>query len=113
MSLGDDAYRQHWTAGQALTPDDAIDYGLGVDEPGERRQGASRTSSGDLSPREWEVAGLVAQGLSNRQIAEHLVISERTAENHVSHILDKLGLDSRTRIATWVVTHWLVNLASG
>jgi DNA-binding CsgD family transcriptional regulator len=59
--------------------------------------------SGALSPREAEVAELVAQGLTNRQIAERLVISERTAENHVQHILTKLGFTTRSQIAAWSV----------
>jgi DNA-binding CsgD family transcriptional regulator len=54
-----------------------------------------------LTAREREVAGLVAQGLSNRAIAEQLFVSERTAENHVQHILTKLGLRNRTQIARW------------
>jgi DNA-binding CsgD family transcriptional regulator len=54
-----------------------------------------------LSPREREVAALVAEGLSNRQIAERLVLSERTAGNHVQHILTKLDFDNRSQIATW------------
>jgi DNA-binding CsgD family transcriptional regulator len=54
-----------------------------------------------LSPRESEVATLVADGLTNRQIAERLVISERTAQNHVQHILTKLGFTSRSQIAAW------------
>jgi DNA-binding CsgD family transcriptional regulator len=56
-----------------------------------------------LSAREEQVAGLVAEGLSNRQIAHRLHLSERTAENHVTHILTKLGFDSRARIAAWYV----------
>ena len=55
-----------------------------------------------LSPREHEVAKLLAQGLSNREIAERLFLSERTVDNHVSHILAKLGFDSRVQVATWV-----------
>jgi DNA-binding NarL/FixJ family response regulator len=54
-----------------------------------------------LSRREHEVAQLVAQGLTNKQIAEKLFVSERTAENHVQHILTKLGLSNRTQIAAW------------
>jgi len=54
-----------------------------------------------LSNRELEVAGLVGDGLTNRAIGERLHISERTAENHVKNILDKLGLDSRAQIAAW------------
>jgi DNA-binding NarL/FixJ family response regulator len=52
-----------------------------------------------LSPREREVLALVAQGMTNRQIAEQLVISEHTARNHVASILDKLGLSSRAAAA--------------
>jgi DNA-binding NarL/FixJ family response regulator len=54
-----------------------------------------------LSRREVEVAELVAEGLTNRQIGERLFISERTAQNHVQHILTKLGFATRSQIATW------------
>jgi DNA-binding NarL/FixJ family response regulator len=54
-----------------------------------------------LSARESQVAMLVAEGLTNRQIAERLVISERTAQNHVQHILTKLGFTNRTQITAW------------
>jgi DNA-binding NarL/FixJ family response regulator len=57
----------------------------------------------ELSSREAEVAALVAEGLTNRQIAARLVISERTAENHVQHILTKLGFTTRSQIAAWCV----------
>ena len=59
--------------------------------------------TGGLSPREVEVAHLVAEGLTNRQIAARLVISERTAQNHVQHILTKLGFTTRSQIAAWSV----------
>lgn len=61
----------------------------------------------DLTPREREVLGLVAEGASNRQIAETLVVSERTARTHVSAILSKLGLVSRTQAALWAVREGL------
>jgi DNA-binding CsgD family transcriptional regulator/tetratricopeptide (TPR) repeat protein len=54
-----------------------------------------------LSPRELEVARLVARGLTNKQIGEALFVSERTAENHVQHILVKLGFSNRSQIAAW------------
>jgi DNA-binding NarL/FixJ family response regulator len=54
-----------------------------------------------LSPREVEVAKLVARGLTNKQIGQTLYVSERTAENHVQHILVKLGFSNRSQIAAW------------
>ena len=54
-----------------------------------------------LTRRESEVAALVGEGLSNRQIARRLTISERTAESHVQHVLTKLGFSSRSQIAVW------------
>jgi non-specific serine/threonine protein kinase len=54
-----------------------------------------------LTRREREVAGLIAQGLTNRQIGEALVIGERTVEMHVSNVLAKLDLSSRAQIAVW------------
>lgn len=68
-----------------------------------KRLRAGRGPSG-LTTRESEVAQLVARGLTNRQIAGTLVLSERTAANHVQHILTKLGLDNRTQIAAWVAS---------
>jgi DNA-binding NarL/FixJ family response regulator len=51
------------------------------------------------------VAALVAEGHRNREIAARLVVTERTAENHVQRLLSKLGLDSRTRLALWARAH--------
>ncbi|MGH2350225.1 MAG: LuxR C-terminal-related transcriptional regulator [Chloroflexota bacterium] len=62
-----------------------------------------------LTRREREVAILIAQGLTNREIAQRLVITERTAASHVEHILTKLDLRSRTQIATWATTHGLLD----
>lgn len=64
---------------------------------------ADKMKYGGLTAREREVAGLIASGKSNRQIAESLFLSERTIEVHVSSILSKLNLDSRSQIAAWGV----------
>jgi predicted ATPase/DNA-binding CsgD family transcriptional regulator len=66
-----------------------------------------------ISRREQAVAALVAQGYSNRRIAEALVISERTADGHVARILSKLGLNTRAQIAVWAVNHGLVASRDG
>jgi DNA-binding NarL/FixJ family response regulator len=72
------------------------------------RQAQARTSwsirsrLGELTQREHEAAALVANGLTNAQIAGALVIGERTVETHISHILSKLGVQSRTHLAVWV-----------
>jgi len=65
---------------------------------------AEERSANPLSARETEVAELVAQARSNRDIADSLFLSERTVETHVRNILAKLGFSSRTEIATWAVT---------
>ncbi|MFE3959294.1 response regulator transcription factor [Nocardia sp. NPDC059091] len=66
---------------------------------------ATDRSSKDLTKREQQVADLVAEGLTNRAIASRLLISQRTAQGHVEHILAKLGFNSRAQIASWVATY--------
>ena len=69
--------------------------------------GAAGPAAHQLSQRELEVAALVARALTNRQIAEALVIAEGTVANHVKHILAKLALDSRVQIAAWAIERGL------
>jgi DNA-binding CsgD family transcriptional regulator len=76
----------------------------GLDFPSSNGQPPARTRDGSvgLTPREREVAALVARGLTNLQIAEELTISERTVEGHVERILGKLDFHSRAQIAAWL-----------
>jgi len=74
----------------------------------ERAAAAADTSAEPLTDREREVLGLVAKGLSNKAIADRLAITERTARTHVSNILGKLGLASRTQAALYAVDHGMV-----
>jgi DNA-binding CsgD family transcriptional regulator len=69
---------------------------------------AAKEAFGGLTTREREVAALIAQGKSNREIAEILVLSERTVESHVSNIMFKLGVQSRRQIRDWAVEKGLV-----
>jgi non-specific serine/threonine protein kinase len=77
-----------------------------------RLQGASSRSDGELTAREREVAALIAEGLTNGQLAERLYISPKTAAVHVSHILTKLGLSSRAEIAAWTVRNGIALAAA-
>ena len=63
----------------------------------------------ELTEREREVLALVARGYTNKQIADTLYVSEKTARNHVSHILEKLGLSRRSEAAAFAVEHKLVS----
>jgi DNA-binding CsgD family transcriptional regulator/tetratricopeptide (TPR) repeat protein len=99
-----------WERGRRLPLHEATAYAMSDEEPkvsGTEAAGGS-IGAGPLSPREREVVALVARGLSNREIAAQLVITERTAGAHVEHILDKLGFASRTQIGVWAAEHGLV-----
>ena len=64
--------------------------------------GPGTAAPGPLGPREADVARLVAEGLTNKQIGARLFISERTVDSHVRSILNKLGFSSRAQIAAWM-----------
>ncbi|MCR5976336.1 AAA family ATPase [Gordonia jinghuaiqii] len=99
--LGDEAFEAVRTKGRKMTLDDAVRLARGVDAgPGPRR--ASSTGQSTLTRRERQVAAVVADGLTNKEIATRLGISPRTVDAHVDHILTKLGFRSRTQIARWM-----------
>jgi non-specific serine/threonine protein kinase len=107
--VGEGHYRARWQEGYALSRDRAV--GAALDEqgtvPAARPAPAAAVAEDafELSARELEVARLVADGLSNPAIASALFVSVATIKTHVSHILAKLGLDSRTQLARWVAGH--------
>ena len=105
--LSEDAFAQACDAGRAMSMEDAIKCALEA-RPLPADSASKRVTTG-LSARECEVAALIGRGLSNREIAEALVIADRTAETHVTHVLNKLGLRSRAQVAVWAVEHGLVN----
>jgi non-specific serine/threonine protein kinase len=87
------------SGGQAMPEVRVFDYALSAETPS-----APAAEAGPLTRREREVVAMVAAGLTNKEIAERLFISERTAEGHVERIRNKLGVRSRTEVATWAVS---------
>jgi non-specific serine/threonine protein kinase len=112
QALGAEPTARAWEAGRGMTIDQAVDLAVGVTEPPTTPPNGSPQRSaqqvGGLSPREREVAALLALGLSNRQIAQRLVVTERTVGAHIEHILAKLGFASRHQVGAWADEHGLV-----
>src|SRR5215472_10184382 len=100
-ALGASRFEVEFNSGQRLTRSAALALALGepVSTAGKPPHNAV---SGPLATRELEVARLVADGLTNKQVGARLFISERTVENHVRNILNKMGFDSRTQLAGWM-----------
>jgi predicted ATPase/DNA-binding CsgD family transcriptional regulator/Tfp pilus assembly protein PilF len=122
--LGASAAAALFAEGREVTAEDAVGFALGQDQdqpvPGPSaasepawtdpaRLGGSAHRGPNpqtpLTPREHEIVTLIAQGLSNREIADELVISPATAARHVANILAKLGFSSRTQVASWATRH--------
>jgi DNA-binding CsgD family transcriptional regulator len=121
-ALGPPAFAAARAQGEGLSLEEAVAEALDVaalpdlDPPPPRTPAAAPGPAPDpppqrqqdgLTPRERQVVALVAEGLTNRQVAARLVISESTAANHVDHILSKLGFHSRAQIAAWAVDRGL------
>jgi DNA-binding CsgD family transcriptional regulator len=99
-ALGEAAFADAFGHGRGLARDDMLAYALE-----ERRAAAPpprEEAPNPLTRREQQVADLIAQGLSNKDIAAALLISQRTAESHVEHVLSKLGFTSRAQVAAWI-----------
>jgi DNA-binding CsgD family transcriptional regulator/tetratricopeptide (TPR) repeat protein len=109
--LEEGAWAAAWEEGRAMSMEPAIEYALSEDDsstiatrtPEQTSSATARTPA--LTRREREVARLVTQGLTNRQIAEALFVSERTVDYHVSNILKKLNLSSREQVASRLGDH--------
>ncbi|GAA4426618.1 LuxR family transcriptional regulator [Actinokineospora soli] len=98
-AIGPQTAAEEFIAGAAMSFDDTLGYALGDGEPAEPEPAPV---ANPLTAREMQIAELVAQGMTNREIATQLVIAPRTADTHVEHIRAKLGFTNRTQIAAWV-----------
>ncbi|MEE6164577.1 MULTISPECIES: protein kinase domain-containing protein [unclassified Mycolicibacterium] len=101
-ALGSKAYDAEFGRGHQMHTDGAIRYALDERAPSPAATTSPRPDSA-LTRRENEVAALIAEGKTNKEIAAKLLIARRTVEAHIEHILGKLGFVSRTQIAVWVV----------
>jgi non-specific serine/threonine protein kinase len=100
--LGPARFEALWRKGRNMTLDDTVALGLG------RSVASSRPRSqrpGGLTGREVQITLAMARGLTNREIAEELAISERTVDAHVQNILNKLGMSRRTQVVSWASAH--------
>jgi len=114
--LGDEgAWEAAFAQGMAMSPEEAAEYALSEEvarapeSPPASVERDDPLTTDPLTAREGEVADMVARGMPNRQIAQELYLSERTIEHHVSKILRKLGLSSRSQLSTWVTQRTLLS----
>ncbi|MFD2416006.1 ATP-binding protein [Amycolatopsis pigmentata] len=102
-ALGAETFAEAFAATSRLSVEEAIAYVLAEKpEPRTPSRRPHSTQPGGLTRRELEIAEMVTEGLSNKQIAARLVITQRTVETHVENILTKLGFTSRAQIAAWL-----------
>jgi predicted ATPase/DNA-binding CsgD family transcriptional regulator len=111
-ALGKEAFAEAWNEGQAMTLKQAVDYALAEPEP-VQIEVSLKEKFGGLTGREREVAALIAQGKSNREIALVMTVGAKTVETYVTRILNKLGFDSRVQIATWAIEKGLISSMDG
>jgi predicted ATPase/DNA-binding CsgD family transcriptional regulator len=112
--LGEEAFATAWTEGRGMTPEQALAAYIPMGEP--ISGGPSTAPSAKLPPihpdgltsREVEVLGLVAQGLTNEQVAEQLVISSRTVNTHLTAIYGKIGVSSRSAATRYAIEYHLI-----
>jgi DNA-binding NarL/FixJ family response regulator len=100
--LTETGMRDEQESGRALSLEQAVEYARRSYVRIDAISGAEGKFD-DLTVREREVAGLVAQGKSNREIAAELVLSKRTVEKHIANILSKLGLTNRSQIVRLIL----------
>jgi ATP/maltotriose-dependent transcriptional regulator MalT len=105
-ALGDIRFETGWKRGLTLRREQVSALALEDAKPAAEQSADAANEDGfELTARELEVARLVADGLSNPAIAAALFVSRATVKTHVSHILQKLTLDSRVQLAGWVAAH--------
>jgi DNA-binding CsgD family transcriptional regulator len=115
--LEESAWTEAWEEGRAMSMEAAIEYALSEEEPSTFTSSAAPTEQlstpvsehpAGLTPREVEVLGLVAEGLTNPQVAQKLFLSPRTVQRHLNSVYRKLGVSSRTAATRLALEHGLL-----
>jgi len=99
--LGQKAFDAAYARGRAMTIDEGVAFAV-ADKPAPKPAPVKSAPDTALTPRQLEIARLIADDLTNRQIADRLFLSERTVETHITNILNKLGLNSRIQLSRWI-----------
>jgi DNA-binding CsgD family transcriptional regulator/tetratricopeptide (TPR) repeat protein len=115
FEIGSEDFEYAWQEGWELPDRDGIHLALSsIAAPHSAdligRTHSSSSKPGGLSPRELETVVLIAQGKSNREIAEGMTVRVKTVETYITRIMNKLGFDSRVQIATWALTQGFVEI---
>lgn len=108
-ALTERAFTEAQREGRTLTIEQAIELALSMPLSADATQAENHERVHPLTPREREVAALIAQGRSNGEIAAELVLSKRTVEKHIANILGKLTLTNRSQIVRWAIENGLTH----
>jgi predicted ATPase/DNA-binding CsgD family transcriptional regulator len=101
-AIGEKAFDAAFARGRAMTIGEGVAFAV-ADEPAHKPAPPVKSAPDTtLTPRQLEIARLIADDLTNRQIADRLFLSERTVETHITNILNKLGLNSRIQLSRWI-----------
>jgi non-specific serine/threonine protein kinase len=111
LGLTEAEFQAEQAAGRALPLEQAVLYAQSLQLKA-TSAGSAQQKPDELTEREREIAALIAQGKSNGEIAHEMVLSKRTVEKHIAHILLKLGVTNRTQIVRWAIETGLVKLTT-
>jgi DNA-binding CsgD family transcriptional regulator len=101
-AFGQKAFDAAYARGRAMTIDEGVAFAVADQPVPKPAPPVKPASEGDLTSRQLEIARLIAEDLTNRQIADRLFLSERTVETHITNMLNKLGLNSRVQLSRWL-----------